>query len=450
MLASAAPMNLSDAVSYALDHNPTVAQQRASVASNELAVAKQKTVAFPTVSGSLSNYSQKSGNYQGSYAAIGATQQSIFSQNTAQIGTNYTLQTGGLALLQLAAAKAQLEQSRETLASTENQIATTVASAYYGVVAKRAIVALDQSDLSYQQVLVRVAQVKEKAGVVAGVDVLKAQVAQAKSSSTLVAAQADVMTAREQLALAIGAPLDTEFAFSDNIAEPALPNGTVDTLQDIALRSRPDILAARDTLASAQATRKSWGRQLYPSVQIGAAFGNQYVPTTPASQTQINPAVLKDPTQPLYLTFLIPRGAPGFWNISAQTTFTLPFVDYGARHFDRKNDDAQIALAQSNLDQAALQARADVRQAYRNAQTALAQLAYARDEARLGAESSRIAELQYEHGLIALSDVLQTQQQTVIAQNDLVNARVAYVNAIVKLRTSLGIFDAKSAVADLR
>lgn len=432
----AAPLTLGDAVAYALDHNPQIAQQRAAVAQNELAVARQRGNAYPIVSGSLSNTLQKSANYGGQFTIVGLAQQNIYSQNTAQIGTNYTLQTGGLAFLQLVAAKAALQQSREVLASSENQLATTVTSAYYAVVARRALVVLDRSDLDYQNVLVRIAQAKEKAGVAAGVEVLKAQVAQAKSSSTLVAAQADVQNAREALALAIGAPLDTDFAFSETVSEPALPSGTVASLETIAMNSRPDILAAVDSLDAARVTRKSWNRQLYPSIAIGAAFGNQFSPTT----RQFN--ALGQP---------IPRqGTPGFWTLSAQSTFTLPFVDYGQRHFDRKNDDAQVTLAAQNLDQTELQARADVRQAYRAAHTALAQLAYARDEARLGAESSRIAALQYEHGLISIADVLQTQQQNVLAANDLVSARIAYVNAVVKLRTSLGIFDAKSAVAGLR
>ena len=112
-------------------------------------------------------------------------------------------------------------------------------------------------------------------------------------------------------------------------------------------------------------------------------------------------------------------------------------------------DDAQVASAQTSLEQLRTQVELDVRQNYRGAQTALAQVDYAQDESRLGTESARIAQLQYQRGLISLADVLQTQQQSVVAQSDFVNARVAYVNSVVKLRVSLGIYDARSAVADL-
>jgi len=42
-------MNLIDAVSYALDHNPAVAQKRATLAAAENTLAKSRANAFPLV-----------------------------------------------------------------------------------------------------------------------------------------------------------------------------------------------------------------------------------------------------------------------------------------------------------------------------------------------------------------------------------------------------------------
>jgi outer membrane protein TolC len=437
---SAAPMSLSDAVSYALDHNATVAQQYAAVQQAQHTLALQRSNAFPTVNGSLQNVAQKSSNLGGTFEIIGLQQQAVFSQNTAQIGTNYLLDTGGLAFLQLASARAQEAQAEQTLANTEDQVATNVTNAFYTVVQRQAIVVVDLADLQYQNVLVDAAKAKEQNGVAAGVDVLKAEVAQAKSESTLIGARADVDDARETLAQSIDASLDQAFAFPSEIAQPKLPTQSVQTLEDLALNARPDVKAASDGVAAAKFTRTGWGRELFPQVQIGAAFGNQFAPTSAGTEIGITST-----GQPI----LQPRGSPGFWSLSATSTFTLPFEDYGARHTERVNDDAQIASAERALDQARTQVQLDVRQSYRAAQTALAQLSYAGDESRLGTESARIAELQYQHGLISLSDVIQTQQQSRTAQYDLVSARVSYIDAVVKLRVSLGTYTAQSAVADL-
>ena len=74
----------------------------------------------------------------------------------------------------------------------------------------------------------------------------------------------------------------------------------------------------------------------------------------------------------------------------------------------------------------------DVHQNYRAAQTTLARLPYAKDESRLGVEAARIAQLQYQNGLIALSDVSQAANLGYGAKRMLIDAQVAYVNAIVK------------------
>ncbi len=433
-------MNLTDAVSYALGHSAVVAQKVAALAQADHSLAQARYNAFPPIAGTLSNYVSKSANYEGTFGFVGAHQQNVYSQNTAQLGTTYTLTTGGLAFLQLASSRASDAQAREDLANTEDSIATTVTTAYYTVVQNQAIVTVDESDLHYQNVLVDVAKAKERAGVVAGVDVLKAQVQQAKSGSNLVGARADVDNAREQLAHTIGAPLTQTFAFAKEIAAPQLPKGTIDQLEAIAVNARPDLNAARESLLAARYTRKGWSRELFPTVQMTAAIGNQFAPTTAGQIIGLNPNGTP---------IVVPRGTPGFWTLTAQSTFTLPFLDYGQRKTEREADDAQVASAAVNVDQTQTQVELDVRQNYRGAQTALAQMDYARDESRLGTESARIAQLQYQRGLIALADVIQTQQQSVVAQSDLVNARVNYVNSIIKLRVSLGIYDARSAVADL-
>lgn len=458
--AQAQPMSLADAVAYALAHNTGVAQRQTAVAQADNALARQKTQTYPTVNGQLQSFLQKSSNYGGGYAVIGASQQNVTSQNTASVGTQYNLNAGGLGFIQLAEAQAQDDAAKADLKRTQEQIADSVATAFYGIAQRDAIVSVDTSDASYQRQLVLDAQAKERAGVAAGVDVLRAQVNEKQSASALVAARADAQNARETLAQSIGAPLDVAFAIPKTIPQPALPNGSIDALVDIARNARPDVDSARLALRNAQLIRRGYDRQLFPTINIGASFGNQNSPTTTvAEQNAIdrqfevtNQQRIANglPPLPLSAKQIVPRGSPGYWQVQAVTTFTLPLVDYGARHTERASDDAAIAGAQAAYTSVAGQAELDVRQAYRAAQTAQAQLQFAVDESTLGREAARIAQIQYQNGIIALSDVVQAEQTSVKAQSDLIAARVAYVTAVVKLRSALGTYDAISAVADLR
>jgi outer membrane protein len=445
-------MTLPDAVAYALDHSSNVATQRAAVTQAEHAVALQRETAYPTVNAMLQSFLAKSANYQGQFAAIGESQQAVVSQNTAQVGfSNWNLTTGGFAFLTLAAARAQAEQAKNTLANTEDEIATSVTNSFYGIVGRKAIVAVDQVTLDAQNALVDSAKARERAGVAAGVDVLQAQTSAAKSQSVLVGDKAAVDDASEALAQQIGAPLDTLFALPPEVPQPPLPKGSVDTLVSIADANRPDVAAAHEAIVAATLTRRGWNVELYPTVSLSAALGNQYSPTSTASeQEELNEQCELYHIAPFCPAPTIPRGLPGFWALEAISTFSLPLVDYNARHSERVNDDAQLAATQSSYSQTKLQAELDVRQSVRGAQTAQSQLQWAKQEAAYGTESARIAQLQYKAGVKTIYDVLQAQTAAQQALDDYVTARITYVEAVVKLRVSLGTFDARSAVADLQ
>ncbi len=429
--AGAAGLNLAQTVRYAIEHSPQVIKQQAVVVQMHQQYVKLHSVSLPNLIGQLQNYAQKSNNLQGNFAIAGLSQQRTFSQNTAQIGSNYTFDTGFLATIQAYAAKAQEAGAQADLRQIRDQLANSVAADFYAIATKDETARLASSDVQYQHVLLTVAQAKSRAGVAAGVDVLRAQASEEKSRSTLVADLSQAADARETLAQFIGAPLDTVFDIPAEIAQPPLPAEPLDRLIAIAQANRPDVVSAQSTLSAAQLTRKGFDRELFPQVQMSAFFGNQYSPTNAAFF----------PT--------VPRGSPGFWQLQAISTFTLPLWDYGARRAERQNDDAQVVAAQNGVDTANQQVALDVRQAYRAAQTAKAQLQYAGGEVQAAVESARVARLQYENGLIAISDVLQAQEAALSSQIDLYNARVAYVEAVIKLRVALGIYDAPSAVAGL-
>jgi outer membrane protein len=442
-------LSLSQAVDYAVSHSPALAKQAAVVSQAREQYVRQRSLALPNVTGLASNQLQKSANFAGSFGVIGASQASVFSQNTLQLGTQYTY-NGGLSQLQSLSARQSYQQAQADLRKLQNQIATDVTTAYYALASKNESVRLDESDVQYQSVLVQIAKAKERAGVAAGVDVLSARAQQEKSKYTLEAARSDSENARESLAQLIGAPLDTQFAVMQQVVQPALPAQPIDQLVSTALANRADVLSAEYGVQIARTNRRTADTDLFPQIQTFASFGNQFSPTLYASQLQ--QVQLQNAFNSAHGLPLLPipaRGTPGFWNIGMTSQISLPFWDWGARRANHRNLNEQVAAQESNLAATKTQVEMDVRQAYRGAQTALAQVSSAQDETRYAVEAARIARLQYEHGLKTLIDVLAAQQASLSAQTDLFDARVAYVDAMVKLRVALGIYDAHSAVADL-
>jgi len=446
-----APLDLPGAVRYALDHSPTILARRVTLENNESQYAQLHRNELPPITGTLSNQVERSSNVGGALEEFGLSQQNIFSQNTAQIGSTWTAYNGSLAQIQAQGAKRQVESSRADLLRAQQQLAQDVTNAFYTVSARRESVRLATADRAYQQALLDVARANERVGRAAGVDVLRADVAELRAQATLLSAQSDEATARETLAQTIGAPPDERFAIQDDVPEPALPRTPLETLVAIAKTNRPDIASARAQVAVARLVDSQIDTDRRPVIQLNGSFGNQTSPTTfVQQQLQLNQEnlALAQAGQPL-LPATVVRGTPGFWQIGATSTFNLSLIDYGARHAQHRAAHAGIDSALATLATAEYNVETDVRQALRAVQTTYANLQTEKQAVSAGIEAARIAQLQYKNGLISLTDATQAEQTSLSAQTDLATARVAYVNAIVHLRVALGTGDPVSVV-DMR
>jgi outer membrane protein len=439
--AQPAPLDLRGAVSFALAHDPAILQRRATLAQNESTYARDHAALFPTLAATLQNQVAKTnGNNGGSFSQFGLSQAQVFSQNVAQIGSTWNLFNGSLAQIQAQEAKRQVEASRYDLRRAQQQLASDVAAAWYNVVQQRESVRLSEGDRSYQQQLLDAARAQERVGRVAGVDVLRAQVNELRSEANLTTARASEANAREALAQRIGAPPDTPFAVPVVLPEPPLPATPLDALVAAALAARSDVASARAQVAVARLADAAIESDRRPQIQLSGSFGNTETPTTRTTAAQVIPGFGVIPGTTV--------NRPGFWQIGATETFTLPVIEYGARRAAHRAARAQLDAAEGTLASTESGVAVDVRQALRAVQTAGANLGTQKEANRLGAESARIAQLQYRNGLISLTDATAAEQSALSAANDLVVARVSYLNALVRLRASVGVAD-PLAVVDL-
>lgn len=434
-----APLDLHGAVKYALDHDPTVLNRRSTLAQDESTYAHDHAAEFPSLAGSLQNQILKTnGNTAGSFSEFGLSQAAVFSQNVAQIGSTWNLYTGSLSQIQAQQAKRQVEGARADLKRAEQQLASDVAAAWYNVVQQRESIRLSQGDLNYQQELLDAARAQERVGRAAGVDVLRAQVNQLRSQATLTTANANEANAREALAQRIGAPPDTPFALPPALPEPPVPEAPLDAMVAAALGARSDVASARAQVAVARLVDAAIDTDRRPQIQLNASFGNAEIPTTVTTPAEVIPGFGIIPATTI--------NRPGFWQIGATTTFTVPFIEYGARRAAHRAARAQLDAAQATLSSTEGQVTVDVRQALRGVETAHANLETQREAEQLGAESARIAQLQYSNGLISLTDATSAEQSALSAANDLVVARVNYLNALVHLKTAIGVADPLTVV----
>jgi outer membrane protein TolC len=322
-------------------------------------------------------------------------------------------------------AKRQVESQRATVRRAEQQLAQDVATAWYNAVQRREGLRLAEGDRMYQQELLDAARAQERVGRVAGVDVLRAQVNELRSESNLTTARADDVNGRETLAQRIGAPPDTPFALPQTLPEPPLPTTPVEALVAIAIAARPDIAGARSQIAYAKLTDAAIDTDRRPQIQLTGAFGSSETP----AQTAF-------PGFPV-----LPPQRPGFWQIGATSSLTVPFIEYGARRAAHAAARAEIDAAVAALSSTENGVEVNVRQALRATQTTAANVATAREADRLGAESARIEQLRYRNGLSSITDVTSAEQSALQAAQDLITARVNYLDALVALRVAIGVVD---------
>jgi outer membrane protein TolC len=454
--ATAQPLTLQQTVAYALTHNSTIAAKKATLAQAESNWTRQRATEYPPVVASLQNQMEKQNNYAGPYAQYGVAPIPNFSQNTAQVGTQWTLYNGSLNQILTQQYRRQVEAARADLRQTQTQTTQKLVEMFFAIANWQHLYALAQANLVYQQALLDVARAKEKAGLVAGVDVLRAQVGVEQTQVALLNTQSDQETAREALAQTIGASLDTIFAVPAVMPQPPLPSGSSATLVKIAESNRPEIAAALAGVAIAQLSGASIDTDLLPQISVFAALGNQTSPTGFVDQQNqvnlLNQECAPYPHQIECIGFPfanVVRGTPGFWDIGATSTLSLPVIDYGTRAAAHRSANAAVESAQLALDAARTATEQDVLQSLRQAQTAREALTYQRRAVDLGTAAARIAQLQYSSGLISLTDTKATQATSLQTQADFFSAQIGYINAVVKLRSALGTFDPAATVADL-
>ncbi|MBV8067224.1 MAG: TolC family protein [Candidatus Eremiobacteraeota bacterium] len=454
--AAAQPLTLQQTVAYAMTHNTTIASKEAAVAQAESNWTRQRATEYPPVVATLQNQMEKQNNYAGPYAQYGVAPIPNFSQNTAQVGTQWTLYNGSLNQILTQQYRRQVESARADLRETQTRTTAKLVDMFFAIAKVQHLYQLAQANLIYQQALLVVAQAKERAGIVAGVDVLRAEVGVEQTQVALLNTQSDQESARESLAQTIGASLDTAFAVPSVLPEPPIPPGSSSMLVKIAQDNRPEIAAAVAGVAIAQLSRSSIDTDLLPQINVFASFGNQTSPTGFVDQQNqfnfLNQQCASNPNQVSCVGFPfanVARGTPGFWDIGATSTLSLPIIDYGTRAAAHRSANKAVDSAQLALDSAKTMTEEDVLESLRQANTTREALGYQRKAVDLGAEAAHIAQLQYSNGLISLTDTKAAQATSLQTQADLFSAEIAYINAVVKLRSALGTFDPAATVADL-
>src|SRR6185503_15552908 len=123
-----------------------------------------------------------------------------------------------------------------------------------------------RAQLETAQVLQNQALDMKQSGIVAGIDVIRAQVRLSTERQRTTFAENEFQKAKLQLGRVVGLAIGQEFNLSAEIPELPMPDFTLEEALERAYKSRPDYLAALERVKAAEANREAVVKNALPSV----------------------------------------------------------------------------------------------------------------------------------------------------------------------------------------
>ncbi len=397
-------LSILDAINRGLRHNLglLLSQQQTEAARAEH--RRNMSALLPNLSGGVSD-----GVNQINLAAFGIpTPATLTSPVVGPFGLFQTQATMSATLMDFRAlnqVRAATENERTanfSLQDARELVVLGVGNQYLLALANAARVDTAKAQLDTAQTIFQQTQDMKKAGVSAGIDVLRAQVEMQARQQQLLAAQNQYEQQKMRLARTIGLPVSQQFELTDKVPYAPLPELNLEEALARAYQRRPEYLAAESRVRSAELEVKAAKGEALPTIQINGQYGVNG--PSPVSSEQV-------------------YGLSG--------GISIPIFQGGKVKAD-------VALAETNLRQNRMQledlhnrVELEVRSSWLDVKTSNDQVAVAQQSIGLAAEQLREAQDRFSAGVAGSLDVVQAQEAVANANETYIQA--LYTNNVAKL-----------------
>jgi len=299
--------------------------------------------------------------------------------------------------------------AQQTVALT---ITADVATSYLDVLALRQRLAIGRANVDAARGILATVEAKVRNGATSRLDLAQQRTQLATLEATIPGLEEQEREARYALAILLGRlpeGFDVQGITLDAILAPEVALGMPSEL----LRRRPDIAEAEANLASAHANVDAARAALFPQISLTGSGG---VASTALST--------------------LFSSASTVWSLGTSLVHTI---------FDGGSRQGQLALNRARQQELVSTYQSSVLNAFSDVETALGQVSSLAEQERrrtvqadAAAEAFRISELQYREGVTDLLNLLTAQQALFSAQDQLVQVKLARLQAVVGLHQALG------------
>jgi outer membrane protein TolC len=234
-------------------------------------------------------------------------------------------------------------------------------------------------------------------GLVAGIEVLRAEVQLSTEVQRATVNANEFEKAKLLLARAIGLPLGQDFALDDRL--PQLPTSelTLDSAIEQAYRTRPDYQAALERVRAAEATRRAAASSLLPSLRVNADYGDIGLS---ASDAQVTYAV--------------------------SGVVSIPIFQGGRFRGKLLEADADLRQRRAEAEDLKASIYYEVRTAFLDLEATAQQLKTATRARDLAAQQLAQARDRFAAGVASNIEVVQAQEAVAIANEQFISAQYGY------------------------
>jgi outer membrane protein TolC len=310
----------------------------------------------------------------------------------------------------LSSVKDNVGSAEANYEAAEDSILFSVAQTFYGAAGTDEVLVARRSNVDVARATLQNAQTRFDAGTVTKVDVDRAELSLVRAQQ----AELDARNVRDQTYRALATLIQLQGPF--RVAAPPSPVvGPREESLDMALHLRPEFRAYELSVKSSEEQARAYGLRWFPTL---SAFGNGRI---------FN-----------YQNF---AGQQHAWALGAQLDWVL--YDGGTRDAQRHLADAQAREAEER----AAVLRDSIGDDLTNGRSQLDTKGHAREAAErsvvLAKETLDLVRTQYEAGTATQIDLLQAQDNLIVSQEALAQARFDVAVADLTLRRAAGTFPGK-------
>ncbi len=415
--ADAVPLSIAEVIKRALEHNLGVllAEHGATGAAGARTVALSDLL--PHLSGRVSEERRKS-NLEAFGFPLGPDFPRVvgpFNVFDARVFLSQTVLDMS-ALNDFRAAEHSLSAARHSFQSARDLVVLVAANLYLQTLATGARADTARAQLATAETLHRQAMSLREGGIVAGIDVIRAEVRLSTERQRVTAASNDYEKTKLQLARVIGLPVGQSFVLSQDIPFVPVPDMTLEEALARAYRDRPDYLAALERVQAASAAREAVRGEALPSIRLTADFGTIGL--------QVNSAL------------------PTF---SVAGAVSVPIFEGGRVQGRLAQADAELRTRQAEAEDARAEIYYDVRTAFLDLKATEEALQTATRARELADQQLMQSRDRFAAGVTSNIEVVESQEAVALASEQYIGALYGFNVAKAMLARSLGT--AEEAVA---